>query len=121
MITDACNHNEYIASYKSYWKKLAFIHCSPVHNLYKTNHPVVHLPSPHMKGETNGRNYHKPPYHQKCLGAHKCNWFQSGCSAAWLDAQFSLAEQVEKEQAAHAQNSLPGVDEDCDLTATKSV
>ena len=31
-----------------------------VHNLYKTNHPAVHLPCLHMKGETNGRNHHKP-------------------------------------------------------------
>ena len=27
--------------------------------------------------------------------------------------QFSLAEQVEEEQAVHAQNTLPGVDEVC--------
>ena len=67
---------------------LSFIHCSPVHNLYKTSHPAVHLLSygSHTKGETNGRrNHHKPPCHQKCLGAHKCNGFQSGYSAAWHD------------------------------------
>ena len=82
MITDACNNNEHIPT------RVTIIY-SLLHNLYKTSHPAVHLPCSHMKGETNGRNHHKPPCHQKCLGAHKCNWFQSGYSAAWLDTVFS--------------------------------
>ena len=90
MMTDACNNNEHIPTRVV----IIFIHCSPVHNLYKTSHPAVHLscvnlPCSHMKDETNGRNHHKPPCHQKCLGAHKCNGFQSGYSATWLDTVFS--------------------------------
>ena len=34
---------------------------------------------------------------------HKCNGFQLGFFVAWLNEQFSLAEQVEKEHAANAQ------------------
>ena len=54
---------------------LLFIHCSPVHNLYKTSHPAVHLPCSHMKGETNGRNHHKPPcMSSKVSGRPQVQW-----------------------------------------------